>query len=404
MKKEIKIGIVVFIASFVAIWGINFLKGKDLFIVGVDRYYGVYSRINGLTEASPIYFKGFKVGTVRNITLHPQNNEQFVVTFILNEKIRLPKDSRAEIYSLDLMGSKAVEFELGISTDLLKSGDTIRTSVDGDFMDQVSNEVLPLKDKAEHLITNLDSTLTSLNLEKTIFHLDRTLQNLDKITSSLVQKMDDKGQLNLMLKRVDSLLIMFNKQSPKLASAISNFETISQQIKNAKIDSSLFSLKQTLDETSTLLEKANSGEGSLGLLLSDEELYRSLTDASVNLNRLLMDVRNRPDRYVSFSAVNFGKKVYVSEEAYGIKGIYFQVKLIESDKPINKDSLHVNVDQRIYEDMRNGKFIYSIGQESKYSDAEIILNKVQDEYPQAEVVALENGIEINLKKARKKTD
>ena len=127
---------------------------------------------------------------------------------------------------------------------------------------------------------------------------------------------------------ITSLLIMFNKQSPKLASAISNFETISQQIKNAKIDSSLFSLKQTLDETSTLLEKANSGEGSLGLLLSDEELYRSLTDASVNLNRLLMDVRNRPDRYVSFSAVNFGKKVYVSEEAYGIKGIYFQVKLI----------------------------------------------------------------------------
>ena len=85
------------------------MKGRDILSFGGNTYYGVYASINGLTEASPIYYRGFKVGTVRNVDFHPNDPNKFLVTFTLDVDIQLPKDSRAEIYSLDLMGSKAVE-------------------------------------------------------------------------------------------------------------------------------------------------------------------------------------------------------------------------------------------------------------------------------------------------------
>ncbi len=415
MKKEIKLGLTVFITVVVAIWGINFMKGRDILSFGGNTYYGVYASINGLTEASPIYYRGFKVGTVRNVDFHPNDPNKFLVTFTLDVDIQLPKDSRAEIYSLDLMGSKAVEIIKGEQLIYMTHGDTIGTSVMGDFKDQVANEVLPLKDKAEKLIVRLDSVFSNLgtivnkknktSIENSLHHFNLTVMNLEQISSNLATKMADDGEIAVLIKRMDAVLLMLARQGPHIDSTFNNLASFSKDLKNSDLNGTIGALKTALAESTTLLEDINKGNGSLGKLMKDEELYLSLNEASINLNNLLIDVQNNPKRYVSFSAIDFGKNVYVNGDSNALLGINYQVVIQESLKPLNMDSVTINsTTYKVFENYRDSKYKYSIATSKSYADTEMVLEQAKSIFKLANMVALENGNEISLKKAKKRTN
>ncbi|MBR8534911.1 MCE family protein [Carboxylicivirga sediminis] len=410
MKKEVKIGLTVFVSFIIVIWGFNFLKGHNLIEVG-NSYYGVYDRIDGLTKASPVYFRGFKVGTVRDIDFHPTQPNRFLVTFTLFDEIGIPNDSKAQIYSLDLMGTKGVQFIIGHSDQMLAVGDTMNTSVVGDLADKMSMEVLPLKDKTERLIVKLDTVLTNIGQifseEKSRFHssmynLDRSLRHFESISRNLAKKLEDDGEVTMMLQRTDSLVAMLSAQRPHIDSTFSNLAGFSQQLEDANIDATVEQLRSTLSSANDLLDSINDGKGSLGKLMSDDEFYYSLNEVSNSLNRLLIDFRHNPDRYVSFSAVNFGRKVVVTDQAYGVGGIVYEIQILESKAPIKMDSTILDGKYKIFEDYRDSKYVYNLGQTRYFDEASKILDEVKDLYDEASIVALENGVPISLKKARRK--
>ncbi len=411
MKKEVKIGLTVFVSFVILIWGFNFLKGRNLIEVGTS-YYGVYERIDGLTKASPVYFRGFKIGSVRDIEFHPTEPNRFLVTFALFDEMNIPADSKAQIYSLDLMGTKAVQFVMGKSPEFLAVGDTMNTSVVGDLADKMSMEVLPLKDKTERLIVKLDTVLTNIGTvfseEKHRFHnsmrnLDYSLRHFESISRNLAKKMEDDGEVSLMLQRTDSLIAMMSAQRPHIDSTFSNLAAFSQQLKEAEIDGTVEQLRLTLGSANALLDSINNGKGSLGKLMGDDEFYYSLNEVSSNLNRLLIDFRHNPDRYVSFSAVNFGRKVVVSDQAYGVGGVVYEIQLAQSKKPLNFEATILDGKYTVFEDFRNSKYVYTVGQTRNFDEASKILDEVIKIYDESELVALENGVPISLKKAQKLT-
>ncbi len=411
MKKEVKIGLTVFVSFVILIWGFNFLKGRNLIEVGTS-YYGVYERIDGLTKASPVYFRGFKIGSVRDIEFHPTEPNRFLVTFALFDEMNIPADSKAQIYSLDLMGTKAVQFVMGKSPEFLAVGDTMNTSVVGDLADKMSMEVLPLKDKTERLIVKLDTVLTNIGTvfseEKHRFHnsmrnLDYSLRHFESISRNLAKKMEDDGEVSLMLQRTDSLIAMMSAQRPHIDSTFSNLAAFSQQLKEAEIDGTVEQLRLTLGSANALLDSINNGKGSLGKLMGDDEFYYSLNEVSSNLNRLLLDFRHNPDRYVSFSAVNFGRKVVVSDQAYGVGGVVYEIQLAQSKKPLNFEATILDGKYTVFEDFRNSKYVYTVGQTRNFDEASKILDEVIKIYDESELVALENGVPISLKKAQKLT-
>lgn len=411
MKKEVKIGLTVFVSFIIVIWGFNFLKGRNLIEMG-NSYYGVYDRIDGLTKASPVYFRGFKVGTVRDINFHPTQPNRFLVTFSLFDEISIPVDSKAQIYSLDLMGTKGVQFVIGHSDTMLAVGDTMNTSVVGDLADKMSMEVLPLKDKTERLIVKLDTVLTNIGQifseEKGRFHssmhnLDRSLGHFESISRSLSKKMSDDGEVTMMLQRTDSLLAMLSAQRPHIDSTFSNLASFSEQLEAAKIDATVEQLRLTLGNANAMLDSINSGKGSLGKLMTDEDFYYSLNEVSNNLNRLLMDFRHNPDRYVSFSAVNFGRKVVVTDQAYGVGGIVYEIQLKKTKTPAEMDASILDGKYKVFEDYRGSRYVYTVGQTRDFDEALKILEEVKAIYDESCIVALENGVPISLKKAQKKT-
>jgi phospholipid/cholesterol/gamma-HCH transport system substrate-binding protein len=412
LAREVKIGITVLVAFVVLIWGFNFLKGRDIFFTG-DIYYGVYNRVDGLTDASPVYYKGFKVGTVRTIDIHPDDQQRFLVTFAIFKKVRFPKNTVAEIYSLDLMGTKGVQLIPGDTPGYMDPGDTFSSSVMGDLVDQMSIQVLPLKEKTEKLIVKLDSTLTQLSgflgnenqrqFAASLRELNTTLSNVTIITESLKQQVSAGGNLDNTLKNLDGLSSSVNGQKDKIKLMIDNFSEFSTDLQRVEIDKTVENLKNTLDEAQKVFAAVNSGEGSAGMLMKDKQLYYRLTDASSNLDRLLMDVRHNPKRYLHFSAIDFGKSDYVANSSVNAEGIVFEVLIKESKTPLDWGGKEIEPGLRIFEDFSGNSYIYVVGQFRNYEEAQALQEKLKPTYSDATVIALKSGKPIKLSKAIKQS-
>jgi len=409
-SKEIKIGITVLVTFVILVWGVSYLKGKDLFFKG-DKYYAVYNRVDGLTDGSPVFYKGFKVGTVWSIEINPEDNQKFLVTFAIQQKVLLAKNTVAEIYSLDLMGTKGVQLNPGTGTEYMKSGDTFSSSVMGDLVDQMSIQVLPLKEKTEKLIVKLDSTLTKLGaffddenkrqFAASLRELNTSITNVTAISEAMKQQVSAGGNLDNTFRRLDALSATVNGQREKIKLMIDNFAELSTDLKKAQIGQAIDSLKMTLSETEKLLASVNNGEGTAGLMLKDKQLYYRLTDASSNLDRLLMDVRHNPKRYINISAVNFGGSDYMAQSTSNMEGIVFEVLLKKSKTPLDWAGKEIEPGLRIFEDFDGGTYLYVTGQSHNYDETAALQQRLAAQYKDAIVIALKNGKPIKVSKAIK---
>lgn len=409
IKKEIKIGVFVLVMLAILGWGLNYLKGRDVFFRG-NLYYGIYPKVDGLTDASPVYYKGFKVGAVRDIEIEASETQRFIVSFALTKDIFLPKNSVAQIYSLDLLGSKGVQFIPGNSHEPLMPNDTLGTSIIGDLADQLSTNVLPLKDKTERLITRFDSVLANIGRlvdEDNIAHLSgsfhslhQSLQHMEVVTQNLALYTGPNGGMGSVTQKLDSLLGRLNAQGNHIDTTMDGLSAMAQDLKNARIDQTFLELKNTLSQTTLALKSINESQGSMGLLLNDKQLYYSLQDASANLNRLLIDLRQNPKRYVNLSAVSFGSKSG-NLPSTEMEGMVFQIQLFVAYAPQMPENRTL-CNRLIQEDYDGKKFVYTLGNLRNYEEAQQLLLQVKPHYPNSVLIALENGQYISVKKALKK--
>ncbi len=406
ITREVKVGIVAISALFILIWGVNFLKGRDIFLPGY-KLYGVYSRIDGLTEGGPIYYKGFKIGTVRSIDFENSGLEKIIVVMSIDEEVEFPVNTVAQIYSLDLMGTKAIRFLYGDSQKMLVSNDTIQTSLMGGLADQVSQEVLPLKDKAENLVVKLDSVLTNLNkvfdkkskgnIASGVENFAGMMKNLNELSSALNKNLQPEGAVGSMLTNLDSFAIALNKNTGSISSMLSNLDTLSSNLAQTQVDSLVLEMNSVMSSFNGVLTAINEGEGSLGMLLKNEELYNNVNEAAVSLDRLLTDVRHQPNRYVSFSAFSFGggsKKTNDEDK----EDVVFKVLLDKTKSPLDIRGKELVKGEYVYED-RDGKyFVYTIGEEKDYEEILVLKNSIIELFPDAQILALKNGLPVKLNK------
>lgn len=311
ISKETKIGAIFILGAILLIWGFSFLKGKD--ILSQNRtFYAVYQNISGLGKANPIYINGMQVGQVTQMYFDPSMNGNIIVGLTINKDFPIPKNSIAEILSTDLMGTKAVNLNLGTSTELAQDGDTLTSKLAATLSEQVEGTIGPLKNKAEKVLTNINEILSSLNavlseeqvgsLKSSISNLQSTLQGAD----SLVQHVDDfikdeKSRAADIMANLESITSNFKNNNEKLTGIITNFHSLSDDLVKADIAGTLTSVNKSMRDFSQIMEKINKGEGSIGLLINNDSLYIGLEKASRDLNLLLEDIRLHPKKYVKLS-------------------------------------------------------------------------------------------------------
>lgn len=311
LKKEIIIGIVFIGALGLFIWGFNFLKGFNLF-KEQRVFYAVYDRVSGLSKANTVSVNGLKVGQVSDIYFEPNFSGNIIVELTIETKIPIPRNSVALIYSSDLMGSKAINLKLGDAGDYLLSGDTLFTEVEASLKEAVNQQIQPLKLKAEELILSIDSVVTVIkeifneqakeNLTNSLTSIQQTFKNLESTSYNLDTLVAaQKTRLSQIMMNLESITTTIANNKENIDNILANFSTLSDSLARAKIPQTFENINRVADDVAAIVDKVNKGEGSLGMLVNDEELYLNLKETANQLQLLLEDVRLNPKRYVRFS-------------------------------------------------------------------------------------------------------
>ena len=309
--KPVIIGASFILAIVIFIWGFNFLKGTGLFNKETI-YYASYDRVNGLIKANPVVVNGLRVGQVKNVYFNPDMSGSIMVSIMLSTDLPIPSNSTARIFSSDLMGSKAIELVLGNSKVPINKGDTLKSSVEGGLMAEVNAQMAPIKNKAEDLMTSIDTLVTAFqlifnesarkNLSESFLNIEKTLANLQNATSNIdTLVVKESSRISSILINLDSLTLTLSENRGDFTQVIKNFRAISDSLADVEIPATFTRINLALADVETILEKVNDGHGTLGMLMNDDSLYLELNRSATSLDSLINDVKNHPKKYVRFS-------------------------------------------------------------------------------------------------------
>lgn len=299
------------VALGVFIWGFNFLKGMDVFTQETVLY-GEYKKVDGLVTSNPVMMNGMKVGQVKDVYFNPDMSGDIVVEMSLNTKFPIPKNSVAEIYSADLMGSKAVGIRIGDSQAVVESGDTLQTLIEEGIKEAVNRQVQPLKNKAENLIESIDTVVMAVqavfsrgareDLISSFEHIKSTLNNLQHATYQVDTFIyAETNRLSSIIHNLDEITQEIEANKHEIGNTLENLSAVSDSLAAADIPATFRAARNSLNELNSVLAKVNEGEGTAGQLINDRELYDKLTETADAMEALLRDVKENPKKFVKFS-------------------------------------------------------------------------------------------------------
>ena len=295
LTKEIKIALVAIVGILILYFGINFLKGMNLFSTN-NTYFITFDDIQGLGASTPIYADGYKVGTVDGLEYDYKENGPIKVKVDIIKDLRIPQGSKAEIVK-DLMGNLQVNLLLANNPrERVEPGGIIPGAVNGGMMDKAAS-LVPVVEK---MLPKLDSILTSVNALLADPALAASLHNVETVTSNLT----------VSTRELNTLMAGLNKQVPgmigKANGVLDNTNRLTANLASLDVQGTLNKVNQTLESAHQFTEKLNSNQGSLGLLMNDTKLYDNLTSTMGHADSLVIDLKAHPKRYVHFSV--FGRK------------------------------------------------------------------------------------------------
>ena len=302
LSREIKTGIIVIGGILLFVMGFTFLKATPIFN-NSKTFYAVYSHVGGLQSGTQVSINGFNVGNVNKITFK-NGSGNLLVAFSVDSDFEFSKNSIAELYDTGIIGGKGIQinpvFDGG---PIAQSGDTLSSNIKPGLTDLLQQKLAPLQSKIEGAVSNADSLLlnfnevldeeTKKNLRESIKGLNTTVQSFQSSAATLNTLLaDNKSKLDSSITNINTIT--------------TNFSVLSDSIAQVGLTNTIRSLESTISNLDKMLAKIENGEGTLGKLVNNEELYNNLSEASRELDLLLQDFRLNPKRYVNVSV--FGKK------------------------------------------------------------------------------------------------
>ena len=293
--KEVKIALVALVGAVLLFFGMNFLKGLNIFASTSD-YFIEFKDISGLSSSSPIYADGYQIGTVKDVIYDYSGEHPTRVVVAIDKDMRIPVGSTAEIVS-DVMGNIKVNILLANNPrERVMPGGTIAGDVNGGAFGKVAAMVTSIV----KMLPKLDSILTSVNTLLADPALAQSLHNVQTITDNLTTS---SAELNTLMKQI-------NRNVPtmmaKANSVLNNTDKLTGNLAALDLQSTKQQVDQTIANVQQLTAKLNSKDNTLGLLMNDASLYNNLNTTMRSADTLLVNLREHPKRYVHFSI--FGKK------------------------------------------------------------------------------------------------
>ena len=301
-KKEVKIAVIVTLIMFLFLWGHNFIKGRNLFSA-YNYYMAYFEKVDGLQISNAVTINGFVVGLVSDIRFASEKLDRLVVEIGVKNSYGIPDNSVMTITS-DLLGSKSIDLKLGDSETMVKNGEFLPGSTVPDILGAITDQLMPLVDKAGHLMVSMDSLMQML--QHTFDH--NTQNNIQSIIANVEQLVaGERKKISAILTNFESVSGNLQKSNEDISNLIANLNAFSETLAESDVKNTVDNANRTLTQLTALLSGINEGEGTLGKFAKDDSLYIYLQRSANDLDKLLVDLRENPKNYVHFSLFG-GKK------------------------------------------------------------------------------------------------
>jgi phospholipid/cholesterol/gamma-HCH transport system substrate-binding protein len=292
--REIKIALLVIVCGGLLYFGMNYLKGVNLF-APVKYYVGTFENVRELTVQAPVYVRGYKVGQVDKIVYDFTKEKAFDITISVDKHVQVIEGSQMVLVSDGLMGGKAISLEIPaipVEKDkIYATGSQLPTTVEAGLFDKLENELIA---KLNTLLEHADSLVVGIDEQLTGNEIKKTLANVEQISSQLKVSAHDIQKLTH--EQLPGVMNGANK-------AIVGLNDVIRDVKEADIQNTIAKVDTMVGNINTMV---TSKEGTLGLLLNDKTMYQNINATIVSADSLITDLKAHPKRYVHFSL--FGKK------------------------------------------------------------------------------------------------
>ncbi len=306
-SNELKVGFLALLAFLILYFGFNFLKGNDVFSSS-KIYYVTYDNVDGLTASNQVLLNGIEVGKVKKVELLPENGNKIKVTLRINKDLILPDKSIVVLSDGALLGGKVMRLELfgkgSLPTESVLTGTT-----------EKGLSAL-LKERALPVLSNADSLLVSFRtiskkFENTGTHLNELIKNsnsaVTNINGSVTELVaDNKANVKQITANMKSLTQSLTETEKQLKPLLTKFNTVADSLQAVRIGQTLQEAGKAINSLQKIVTKLEQGQGTAGKLLVNDSLYNGLNKSLWDLDKLLIDFRTQPKRYLNFSV--FGKK------------------------------------------------------------------------------------------------
>ncbi len=296
--KELKIGIWVIIAIAILFFGINYLKGVNIF-KAANYYYATYQNVNGLAISAPVTLNGFKIGLVREMEYDYAHPGNVLVEISVDKDLKITEGTKAYVET-DLLGTASIVLELGTSANILAVGSTLEGAVKPGMMDAVSNELMPSVAK---IFPKIDTLLTSINTVVADPALRTAVQRLDGLTADLQRTTQNlakmSAQLPAMTAKVSPILSDVKNITTNVDSITTDLGSLSTRLAQMQVDSLVNDLQATVSNLQDLTTQLNDPHSSVGQLMNSPELYNNINSTITSLDSLFVDIKKNPKRYIN---------------------------------------------------------------------------------------------------------
>lgn len=308
--REVKAGLIALLAIVGFVFLFQFMKGKSLFTTD-NIFYAKFDNVEGLAASNPVSINGLKVGQVDKIipVTEKDGRIHFVVKVIIDDNFEFSKKSTLEIFEPGLMSGKEMRVNLAYGQPMAKDGDTLSGAFKLSMLNNISSQVGPVKDQLQVVLKRVDSLANNANLlfdEANRAEIKQLLLSLNRTVASFE---GTSRQTNMLLAnndpRLQKVLDNANLATVSVRNTVDKYGRVADAVDVQKLNTTIDRLSITADKLNQVVGGIQNGEGSLGKLTKDDQLYNNLNVASENLNKLIEDLKANPKRYLNFSV--FGK-------------------------------------------------------------------------------------------------
>ena len=296
MKKrdDVLVGIVMAVAIIVAILGSLWLARG-----GLSKGYALYAKFpwsSGLKQGQPVLLAGVNVGYVDQVELRQDGT--VLTTFRVGKDYKVPQGTVATVIPNGIFGDMAIALTPKRPNPLsIPADDTIPVGPS-------SPGIAELTSKGDSIATSVNAITTALNkelvasggvadLRKTLASSNQLMLNMNKLVSEFsIVAAEQNRQLTMTqasLRRATS-----GVDSAKIDSTLKNVQATSANFAVLSAD-----FQKTSAKLDSIIQKANSGTGSVGLALNDPGAYNDVRSLIAHMDSIMVDLKKNPRRYIN---------------------------------------------------------------------------------------------------------